>query len=322
MSPSSSDPRLDVPDGLWPELPPLVVREPAFQASEFPVPIEEIAEMIARTIHLEMHGTGQADAQAEAAAGSIDSRPTARELTFYARTRADNAARILAFYKTIHDHIPDEGQSAVATPQELKEAATESYLQGLQTERDLRAQGVHRAIPLIEFDADPASFGMLPPAPENLWRDENRFRRESIPLSEDDFGMPLQEIAGLLARSVTLEMAGAGACAAKTEASAEESRIPQAGLRFHVHARTASASRHLALYGVVYRETASGKRARLPNPERLKEIATLSYRTGLRDGLIAEERDRLLHPDHAAFNDALYEELRRKPPGQGPKFNR
>lgn len=306
-------------DDLWPKV--LLV-----ELSDFPLPIgsspsltRDAAEVIARTTQHEMYGVGQANAQAEVATAAFNPVPTPLDLLCHANGRSDTAAQLLAFYTVVRDYLPSELRTSLPTAPELKRTATESYLQGLRHERERHPRGLAPRIGVVPFDADPASYGSLPDAPQGLWRGEDRYRDVAPGLASVDFGISIDRVAVVLARSMVLEMTGAGQVAARAATTAEEPTIPHAALLFHSHVRARAAARQLATYAVIHDAVPRADATRVPSPERLKPLATLGYRVGLRDGLTEAQAPQARASE---FNDPLFEELRHKPPGTGPRRSR
>ncbi len=308
---SASDPLPPAPDHLWVDVPP----ERPFALDELPAPAADVAGVLARVVTLEMYGAGQAEARAEAA---LDQEgPLGKELIFHSRIRAETASRALNVYRDLHSQIPPPEREAVLSPDDLQASATDGYRAGLRNERERRTQGSYRGAQVPDFPERLGDRTSLPPVPDNLWPEVALVRPKAMPLAEEGFSVPLDDIAGRLARSVHLEMRGAGECAAKAEAAQGALPLHRAELRFHSRIRAEAAARCLARYQAVHAGLGPLKKLSQPSPTALKAAATVSYQLGVRDGRLFEERARLLHPERGAYNDALYEQLRRRIPGQG-----
>lgn len=316
---NAPDPLPPAPDDLWPEVE-LSPREKAsFPAKRLPSAPREVSEALARTPHLEMYGAGTSRAWSEEA--GVVSGALARELSFHSRIRAGTAARSLKVYEYVYGRTRPRDRQELATPQEVKAAATESFRRGLDAQR----KEILRGAPWFECIAndpvppiDPAS---LPEAPSDLWTDLAP-KLGRIALTDATFGAPLDEVARSLRRSVLLEMQGAGLCAATEEAAAEGSEQPRADVAFHTAARIGAALRRATAYRDVHGSLTPQHAAQLPSPEQLRAAAILYYRAGLRAGRLHEQGVRLEQPEKWGFNDALYAQLRREGPGDRRSFKR
>lgn len=307
----------DLPPGpadFWPEVP---HRRTFYTPDNLPAPGPEIAAVLGRVVHLEMHGSGVGTAHAKAASGW-----PGRALHFNAQWRAETAARNWNHYRDLHDVLPESDRATLTPPDDLKAAATVSYRVGLRDGKLDATVGVLSAAESFLPAPTEAEAVSLPEAPADLWPEVTPLRTGPAPLPEDLFPVSLDEISRTVAWTVHREMRGAGEGAAAREAAGQTPALHRAELRFHSKIRTDAAARALELYRAVHQGLTPGIKASHPSPEDLRAAATISYRIGLHDGRMTEERARLLHPDRGAFNDALYEQLRRKPPGRGPGFRR
>lgn len=315
---SSADPLPPAPGDLWTAYPRLRWTNPAERLADFPLALPEMAEMISRAIHLEMHGAGHAAGYVDRFPLESRSGPSRGELEAYSRTRAATASRLLAYYNLVYAELLPQGPGTVPGPGPVMEEATTSYRVGRRDGRDAAELGTEGLYAATDYSADAESFGDLPEAPGGLWRPFEALEPDAIPIAEQDYPLPLVEIASTLARVVDLEMRSAGEYAAQIPAAEEGPGLRRQALHFHLTARLESASRTLEVYETVHRQVPPVQRPALPTPERLRQATTVAFRLGLRDGQAAEERRLRRNPGQTGFNDALYEQLRRRNPGGGP----
>jgi hypothetical protein len=121
------------PDNLWPKVTLFKTKTRLFSDEDLPVSLEDLGHVLARCIHREMQGSGECAARAEMAAPEP---PLLRlELRFYARVRAEAAARLLAVYQEVYEELASLGSPTLPSPVLVKEEATTSYRLGLHEER-------------------------------------------------------------------------------------------------------------------------------------------------------------------------------------------
>jgi hypothetical protein len=168
-------------------------------------------------------------------------------------------------------------------------------------------------------------FESLPPVPDDLWPKVPPLKPTDRPLMEENFPVSLEEMAGILGRGVHLEMQSSGEYAVKAavtpaDLSPEQVKLRRVELKFHSRMRAESAAKLLHLYQAVHEESTQ-LGATLPSPAQLKEAATKSYQTGYRDEMSVQRQIQALKGE-PGFNDELYNQVKKKPPGEGPTFQR
>ena len=170
-------------------------------------------------------------------------------------------------------------------------------------------------------------FESLPPVPDDLWPRVPPLKPLDHPLGDESFPASLSDMVGILGRAVHLEMGNAGEYAARaavipSDMSPTRARLRGIELRFHSRLRAESAARLLHLYQAVHTKEKLHGTFILPTPAQLKEAATRSYQIGFRDEMSVQRQIQTLKGEQPGFNDELYSHLKKKPPGEGPKFQR
>ena len=110
-----------MPDDPWPNVVPLPWAEDLLGKSNLPFTLEEIAEVLAHCLELEMRAAGECAAMAEI--GGLD-RVQSFELRLHSRVHGEAAARLLTAYETVHRYAAKHGSWSMLSPAQLKAEGT------------------------------------------------------------------------------------------------------------------------------------------------------------------------------------------------------
>jgi hypothetical protein len=113
-----------IPNDPWPKIVPLPWAEKLLAQANLPFSLEEIAEVLARCLQLEMRSAGECAAMAAV----LESDPLLRfELQFHSRVRSEAAARLLTAYDTVYRQAMKTGACFLLSPDQLKDEGTTCY---------------------------------------------------------------------------------------------------------------------------------------------------------------------------------------------------
>ena len=110
-----------MPDDPWPKVVPLPWADDLLGKTDLPFTLEEIAEVLARCLELEMRAAGECAAMAEVAGPD---RILRFELRLHSRVHGEAAARLLTAYETVHRYAAKHGTWTMLSPAQLKEEGT------------------------------------------------------------------------------------------------------------------------------------------------------------------------------------------------------
>jgi hypothetical protein len=110
-----------MPDDPWPKITPLAWADDLLTKAVLPFTLEEIAEVLARCLELEMRAAGECAAMAEV---SGPDRLLRFELRLHSRVHGEAAARLLTAYETVYQHAAKHGTWSLLSPAQLKEEGT------------------------------------------------------------------------------------------------------------------------------------------------------------------------------------------------------
>lgn len=112
---------LTMPHDPWPKIAPLPWPDDLLAKGDLPFTLDEIAEVLARCLELEMRAAGECAAMAEVAGPD---RVLRFELQLHCRVHGEAAARLLTAYETVYRHAAKHGTWSMLSPDRLKDEGT------------------------------------------------------------------------------------------------------------------------------------------------------------------------------------------------------